>query len=65
MPVIVDTVNKFVVGARGSRLVIMNLPALTSGLDTADALNLAAYLVAMSDATREEFLAALDAIENA
>ena len=60
----IDTMNHYFVGSTGDRLRIMNLPGLAQGLEKDKALNLAAYLVSMSGATREEFEAVLDAIEN-
>lgn len=52
MPEEIDTLNKFVVGRLGNDLVIMRPH---SRLSDADALLLAAYLVALAEGGREAF----------
>ena len=46
-----ETWNQFVVGAMasGETIVVVNLPAVAKGMTKAEALNLAAYLVALAD----------------
>lgn len=57
-----DTANRFLVGATvDGKIRVMAL--FNRPLSAADALNLAAYLVALSGAERGEFLHLLDAIE--
>lgn len=58
----IDTGNRFMVGSMGNDVVIMFPPRRPIG--KADALNLAAYLVAVSCATEEEFLRVYRAILN-
>lgn len=43
----IETMNKFVVGARGDRIVILNFPP--SPMTAEDALLLAAWLVSIAD----------------
>ena len=62
-----DTLNKFLVGVQGDRVVILNLPFAPGHGGTVshgDALNLAAWLVALTPGGRAEFLKLLDAVEN-
>jgi hypothetical protein len=49
-----DTSNKFLVGSNGESVVIQFIPH-PPALSRADALNLAAWLVAMADPSGEEF----------
>lgn len=62
MPTEIDPANKFLVAVRGGRMVILNPPR--GPIHESDALNLAAWLVAVSMQGREEFLRVLDAVEN-
>lgn len=57
----IDTMNKFLVGARGDKIVI---GAPTSALTQDDARLLAAYLVALTADGRDKFLEVLTAVEN-
>lgn len=63
--------NKFAVGAHGDRIVILGLGAIASemnnefGLSRGDALNLAAYLVALADPKDELFPALLRDVRGA
>jgi len=59
-----DTLNHFGVGSTGDRLVILLAPARNRALTNTEALNLAAWLLAMTGAPRAEFLALVEAIEN-
>lgn len=59
----IDTTNKFFVAARGDGVLVMSPPV--RAIDKQDALLLAAYLVAMSMATEEEFAAVLAAVQGA
>jgi hypothetical protein len=58
-----DTTNRFMVAGQSGRLVILNMRAVGEGLSLDDALNLAAWLVALSEYDRSELLELLDAIE--
>lgn len=60
----IDTLNRFMVGARGDNITIMRFSPL---LSKEEALNLAAYLVCLADnsPTHEEFHKVLSAIKNA
>jgi hypothetical protein len=61
----IETMNKFAVSAYGGGIVVLGSgPVLRGPVSKADALNLAAWLVAMSGAQREEFEAVLDAVES-
>lgn len=51
----IDTTNRFLVGARGDSVIIMRRP--NAELSKEDALNLAAWLVALADPDGEEFKA--------
>jgi hypothetical protein len=57
----IDTTNKFVVCVKRDHVAILNPPTF---MTKEEALNLAAYLVTLSFASREEFLAVLDAVES-
>ena len=60
-----DTPNKFLVGAQGDHIVI-GLPMRAARMSRADALLLAAYLVAMAEPfSGEKFADVLHAVENA
>ncbi len=58
----IDTQNKFMVGINGNDIVIMRLAQ--ARLSQADALNLAAWLVALAD-HGDRFDKLLQAVENA
>jgi hypothetical protein len=58
----IETFNKFLVGASGRGLTIMNPPR--GPMTTDDALLLAAYLVAMADPGGDQFKPVLDAVLN-
>lgn len=58
----IDTTNKFMVGLQGDQLVVMRP---IQRLSTDDALNLAAYLVAMAEEKDGDFARVLEAIQNA
>ena len=60
-----DTTNLFVVGGQGNKLRVLNLPKLAAGITSDEALNLAAYLVALAMKPCEDFIVLLDAIEGA
>lgn len=57
-----DTMNKFMVGSRGDRVVVV-LPPFSS-ISKEDAVNLAAWLVVMSDVSRDDWEKFLTEIEN-
>lgn len=57
-----DTINRFMVGSRGDRVVIV-LPPIMS-ISKEDAVNLAAWLVVMSDISRDDWEKFLTEIEN-
>ncbi len=59
----VDTLNRFMVSVNGVGTVQIMLPP-REPLDKEAALNLAAYLVALSDPTRERFEEVFGAITN-
>ena len=61
----IDTTNRFAVSAFGDGVAILNPPAAGEPLTRADALNLAAWLVALADPLEDEFAAVLEAVENA
>lgn len=54
-----DTTNKYIVGAAGKDIVIMNPP---SRLSKEDALMFAAWIVALADMSGEQFEKALEAV---
>jgi len=58
-----DTANKFMVGMQGDKIVIMLAYKLTAGISHEEALNLAAYLVALI-CDKKRFEEVLKAIEN-
>ena len=58
---VLDTTNKFLVGMRGDGLLVLYIPVRI--LRKSDALNLAAWLVAMAD-DNDEFPALLEAVRN-
>ena len=60
----INTSNLFLVGLIGERFQIMNLRALRGPITKDDALNLAAYLVAMAEENEGEFQQVLDAVQN-
>lgn len=59
-----NVANRFLVGAQDGRIVILNTPA-PCPLSRRDALNLAAWLVALASESpgHRDFLALLDAVE--
>ena len=57
----IDTSNKFLVAAQGDDIVLMRPLARVS---KKDALNLAAYLVALSEQPCEDFIKVYDAVCN-
>lgn len=61
MPEKVDTLNRFLVGAIADRIIIMNPPHCTIPKD--DALNLAAWIVAMVD-DEDRFAEVLAAVKS-
>ena len=61
MPETIDTTNTFLVSLTGERVHILNPPR--GPMSQQDALALAAWLVALSLASREDFLCVLDAVE--
>lgn len=56
----IDTANRFLVGARGDDLVILRF---ARSVTKEEALNLAAWLVALAD-SKGEFPAILEAVQN-
>jgi hypothetical protein len=58
----IDTMNKFLVSVRGDHIVVLNPPRMP--ITNADALNLAAWLVVLVGADREEFESVLRAVMN-
>lgn len=60
----IDTSNDFLVGVQGDLIRIINLPRLAGGMSEAEALRLAAWLVALSSGGREAFEPILNAVEN-
>lgn len=71
-----DVINKFLVGDQGGKVMILNLPLQArptapgqfewphvGPLERDEALNLAAWLVAITAVDRAEFLRLLDAVE--
>jgi hypothetical protein len=58
----VDPTNKYVVGANTDALVMLRPPAAGERISKADALVLAAWLVALADPIGDEFDRALDAV---
>ena len=58
----VDTVNKYAVGASGDALVMLRPPMAGERISKADALVLAAWLVALADPIGGGFDRALDAV---
>jgi len=59
----IDTLNRFMVSVTGAGAVRILMPP-RGQLDKEAALNLAAYLVALSDPTRERFEEVFEAITN-
>lgn len=59
----IDTVNRFLVGVAGPGEVTIIRPPLRP-INKAEAINLAAWLVVLSRATRDEVEAAIAAVEN-
>ncbi len=57
-----DTVNKFLVGARGDELVLLKPPSPGESISKADALLLAAWLVALAAPIGDGLERALDAV---
>lgn len=57
----IDTTNKFMVSLHGDGIVMLRRPA--SQLSKAEALNLAAWLVALAD-RHDSFPALLEAVQN-
>lgn len=60
-----DATNRYLVGMHGEDVVILRPPLRGEHLTRSDALNLAAYLVALADPAQEEFAAMLKAVLNA
>lgn len=58
----IDTTNKFIVSAQGDDLLILRA---VSRITQEDALNLAAYLVALSEQPLEKFIKVYKAVCNA
>lgn len=58
----IDTFNKFMVGMRSGHICIAAPPI--GGIPRADALLLAAYIVALADPMGEEFQQVLEAVQN-
>lgn len=58
----IETLNQFIVAANGDCIVVMHPP--NTPLTKEEALNLAAYLVALADPTHERFAKVLKAIES-
>lgn len=56
----IDTTNKMLLGAIGPNFVISKPPSIEMSKD--EAINLAAWIVAMADPTREQFDPLLSAI---
>jgi len=50
-----NTFNKFLVARRGEQVIVMNPVALGRGISKAEALELAAWLVALADGGPESF----------
>jgi len=61
-PTTVDATNKFFVGSRADGVMILRQPV--GPLSQADALNLAAWLVALADPSEDEFPAMLAAVRS-
>lgn len=55
--------NKFLVGVRGDKVVVINFPPIAEGLSKSDALLLAAWLVALAD-DDDKFPALLDRVQS-
>ena len=62
MPDPIDTTNKFIVSAQGNDVIILRAVSL---ITQEDALNLAAYLVALSEQRFEDFVKVYEAVCNA
>jgi hypothetical protein len=60
---VISPINVFMVGSKGENIVILNLLKVSRPFSKADALNLAAYLVAMAD-DGESFSKTYKAISN-
>ena len=58
----IDTMNRFLVTLHGDNVVMMSPPR--GPFSKADALLLAAWIVALAAAERDEFEAVLDAVES-
>lgn len=56
----IDTANRFLVGVRADKLLIMNPPQ--GALTKSEALTFAAWIVALTDCELEEFKRHLDAV---
>lgn len=56
--------NEFMVGACGDEVRVMAWSKLPHGVTRTQAVNLAAWLVAVAGASREEFLAQLEKVES-
>lgn len=60
----IDTFNKFMVGMRAGHICIAAPPMAGLGILRADALLLAAYIVALADPVGDEFQQVLEAVQN-
>jgi hypothetical protein len=60
----IDKVNRFLVGVQGDQIRVM-IPVHNAPLTKAEAINLAAYLVALADPAGEKFPALLRAVKDA
>ena len=58
----IDTANHFLVSVGGQGISVMNAPRLPMSKD--EALNLAAWLVAVADPLGDDFQAVLDAVKS-
>lgn len=58
-----DTFNKFMVGAQGDKITLLNIRG-PSYLSKDEALNLAAWLVSLADPGGEKFTDMLSAVQN-
>lgn len=59
----IDTQNKHLVGVRGGNILMMVTPPRGAEMSKADALLLAAWIVALAEDNEGEFQAVLDAVQ--
>lgn len=64
MPDEIDTFNRFGVSMFGGNVVLLAPPLRARAIPPADALALAAWIVALADPAGERFPAVLDAVRN-